>query len=532
MLGAADGGDFAHEMAGKELNHQEARAVVTNPSAVVEVDPEPFEITDAEAVMLQLDDHTRSVDAYDAVTINILDRAISGTSKRSADDTKSDLKSRFRAWTQQHRNCFARHVSDQIGAEGLAAYDDFTRYDAEWVELENELRKAMEDEQKARKRLRNLAIAQLVLLVVPALLAYLLKDTEFVENLFDSDKFLFIFDDVSHDQGWGLLLALIAVWLLIGIVLVVRLARDQVRAEHRVARLATRPKEIFERRQNALREFARLSYVSDQFADWAVALSVILHEPHGRTSTVPVQSDWIDDHPLRCLAIGSPSVSQDTKSGAAIAIRKKIVRQGWLTEAFRLQSDRVRRRYSQLMHVPLEQVQFESDTSTHSDPVTLPGTEETLLSPRSQLRKELVERRYREESREQLVASLSDLSPTELSELVDSVQSPVADLNERKVHEFVDPLTSLDYAPRFASRYGGPSLTPNDMSVEESWAGSTFSNFDTNRESKIVIGRDLIAAYRLQLSRAFYGHELDIVDTAEPDNRRRPDDIDDSDDVG
>jgi len=533
MFGVADGGDFAHAMAGKELSHQEARVVVTNPSVIVEVDPEPFEISDTEAAMLQLDDHTRSVDAYDGVTINILDRAISGASKQLAGDSESDLKSRFRAWTQQHRNCFARHVSNDLGTEGIAAYDDFVRYDLEWDDLENELRLAIEEEQKTRKRIRNLALTQLFLLLSTAVLAYLLKGVGFVKNLFETDKFLWMFEDVSYDPGWGLWLALIAIWLLMLIFLVARLAREQVQAEHRVARVATRPKEVFERRQNSLREFARLSYLSDQFADWVIACSVILHEPHGRTSSTPVQTDWMDDHPLHCLAIGSPSVSQDTKSAAAIAIRKKIVRQGWLSEAFRLQSDRIRRRYSQLMHVPLEQVQFDSDTSTHSDPVTVPGTEEVVLSPRAQLRKELATRRYSEESREELVTSLSDLSPTELSELVDSVQSPVKDLNGRKVHEYVDPLISLDYAPRFATKYGGPSLTPNDMAVEISWAGSTFSKFDINRETKIVVGRDLIAAYRLQLSRPFYCHELMIVGeaTSAEGGHRQSVEIDDSDDV-
>ena len=199
-----------------------------------------------------------------------------------------------------------------------------------------------------------------------------------------------------------------------------------------------------------------------------------------------------------------------------------------------MQSDRIRRRYSQLKHVPLEQVRFDSDTSTHSDPITLPGTEEVLLSPRAQLRKELSERRHSEASREELVTSLSDLSPTELSELVDSVQSPVADLNGRKVAEYVDPLISLDYAPKFASKYGGPSLTPNDMSVEISLAGSTFSKFDINRETKIVVGRDLIAAYRLQLSKPFYCNELAIIGDSTPvDNgQAQPVEIDDSDDVG
>ena len=533
MFGAADGGDFAHAMAGKELIHQDVRAVVTNPSVIVEADPEQFEITDGEASILQLDDHTRSVDAYDAVTINILDRAISGGSNRSDDDTKSNLKSRFQAWTQQHRNCFARHLSNQLGAQGIAAYDDFVRYDVEWNGLENELRQVMDEEQKTRRRIRDLAIAQLVLLFATAVLAYFLKDQPFVEDLFETDKFLWIFEGVYHPPGWGLWLALIAIWFVVLVFLIARLAREQVQAEHRVARLATRPKEVFERRQNALREFARLSYLSDQFADWATACSVILHEPHGRTSSVPVQTDWMDDHPLLCLAIGSPLVSQDTKSAAAIAIRKKIVRQGWLSEAFRLQSDRIRRRYSQLMHIALEQVQFDSDTSTHSDPLILPGTEEIVLSPRAQLRKELAERRHSEESRAELVTSLSDLSPAELSELVDSVQSSVADLNGRKVHEYVDPLTSLDYAPRFATKYGGPLLTPNDMAVGISWAGSTFSKFDINRETKIVVGRDLIAAYRLQLSKPFFCHELQIVgeSTSTENGRRQPLQIDDPDDV-
>jgi hypothetical protein len=533
MLGVADGGDFEHEMAGRELKHQETRAVVRDPAIIVELDPEPFEVSDAEAAMLQLDDHTRAIDAYDAVTVNILDRAIGSLAKRPASEPTADLKSRFQLWTQNNRNCFARQLSNRVGTEGLAAYDDFIRYDKEWVELEQELENAADEELKSRRRLRRLAVGLIAALVVPAILALLLKNNSVVER-FETDKFLWLFENTNHHPAWGLFLVLIVIWLLIAIVFIVRLAREQVRAEHRVARLATRPKEVFEQRQNALHQFARLSYLSDQFADWVTALSVVLHEPHGTTTRAPVQIDWMNDHPLRCLAIGSPSVSQDTKSSAAMGIRKKIVRKGWLSEAFRSQSDRVRRRYSQLKQVPLEQVRFESDTSTHSDPVELPGTEEIVLSPRSQLRKELVERRHSEDAREELVSSLSDLSPAELSELVDFVQSPIEDLSGRSVHEFVDPLTSFDYQPNFASRYGGPSLTPNDMAVETSWAGSTFSNFDTNRESKIVVGRDLIAAYRIQISKSFYPNELSVMDGSLPAPQPPAvgNQIDASDDVG
>jgi len=419
-----------------------------------------------------------------------------------------------------------------MGAEGLAAYDDFIQYDNEWVGLEQELENAADEELKSRRRLRNLAVGLLAALVLPAIVTLLSLEGPLVKR-FETNSFRPDWLPVVP-PGWGLFLILIAIWLVVATVLIIRMAREQVRAEHRVARLATRPKEVFELRQNALHEFARLSYLSDQFADWMTALSVVLHEPHGTTSVAPVQTDWMNDHPLRCLAIGSPSVSQDTKSSAAMGIRKKIVRKGWLSEAFRSESDRVRRRYSQLMHVPLEQVKFESDTSTHSDPIQLPGTEETVLSPRSQLRKELVERRHGEDAREELVSSLSDLSPTELSELVDFVQSPVGDLSGRRVHEFVEPLTSLDYQPNFASRYGGPSLTPNDMAVETSWAGSTFSKFDINRESKIVVGRDLIAAYRVQISKSFYPNELSIMKGA-PAASQTPtveDRIDESDEVG
>jgi hypothetical protein len=140
-----------------------------------------------------------------------------------------------------------------------------------------------------------------------------------------------------------------------------------------------------------------------------------------------------------------------------------------------------------------------------------------LFSPLKQLRSMLEDRTYSSTARSELVESLSDLSPPELAELVNSVQSPVNDLNDRRVRDFIDPLTSPAYAPAFSYSYARANVTPADMEVETSWSGSTFSNFTSNKSKKLVVGRDLITSYRLQISQAFTPDELSLIKKSKPE---------------
>ena len=508
MLGLADGGDFVHSMAGHELEHEQIRGVITDPSKIIRLDNQPFQLTKDQATALKIDERTLKIDSYDGVTANIFDRTLVLASISKGGIAES-VRARFKEWRANQKNCLALQISDDLGKAGGKAYDDFLRYDAEWEDIQDSLSEAVERQQKGQKSVRNTAIILMCLLLIPALLAYALKGSA-VAEWFKTEKVLWLFE-WGDKTAWALFFVGTLAWLLTALLVIAKAARELVQAEHQILFLAKRPKHIFDGRARALSEFARISHLSAQFSDWATAISVVLHEPHGTTVLTQRKESSIEDHPLRSLVIGTPEVSLETKSGAALAIRRRIVNRGWLQRSFQAHANRVRDRYSLLLQIPLDQVQFESDTATSSDPISIPGTEEVLLSPRSQLRSELEDRRHSSTARSELVESLSDLSPSELAELVNSVQSPVNDLNGRRIRDFIDPLTSPAYAPAFAYSYARANVTPADMEVETSWSGSTFSNFDSNLDRKMVTGRDLIASYRLQISQAFTADELTLV---------------------
>jgi hypothetical protein len=514
MLGLADGGDFVHSMAGHELEHEQKRGVITDPSKIIRLDNQPFQLTKDQATALKIDERTLTIDSYDGVTANIFDRTLILASISKGGIAES-VRTRFKEWRANQKNCLALQISQDLGKAAGKAYDDFLRYDAEWEDIEDSLNEAVERQQKGQKSVRNTAIMLICLLAIPALLAYALKGSA-VAKLFETEKVFWLFE-WGDKTAWALFFVGTLAWLLTALTVIARAARELVQAEHQILFLAKRPKHIFDGRTRALSEFARISYLSAQFSDWAAAISVVLHEPYGDANSAPYDESSIEDHPLRCLVIGTPEVSLGTKSGAALAIRRRIVNRSWLQHQFRWYQNKVAQHIAVLKKIPYEEIKFASDTSTSPDFITIPATDMVLFSPLKQLRSMLEDRTYSSTARSELVESLSDLSPPELAELVNSVQSPVNDLNDRRVRDFIDPLTSPAYAPAFSYSYARANVTPADMEVETSWSGSTFSNFTSNKSKKLVVGRDLITSYRLQISQAFTPDELSLIKKSKPE---------------
>ena len=95
MLGLADGGDFVHSMSGHELEHEQTRGVITDPSKIIQFDNQPFQLTKDQATALKFDERTLTVESYDGLTANIFDRTLALTSN-SKGGIADSVRSRFK----------------------------------------------------------------------------------------------------------------------------------------------------------------------------------------------------------------------------------------------------------------------------------------------------------------------------------------------------------------------------------------------------------------------------------------------------
>ena len=544
-FGLVDATDFSGSMQGREASWAQKRAVVGDRALVVaplrngtgafKVAPHEarllslFESNDGDSVFAigssdrwaarlfndQLSKAEQQAHASPQLESEIDDSGAEPKEDAVSDEPEADvrieqigeLRTRFDQWIAERKDTLLWKLGEHLDHSLQQARDSAHASETEFQALPQEWAEYEEQEKKLFPRIRRRTIILAIVFVlglVGVIAAFVV--VPWLSGFVAVGVFVFV-------------LFLLALGYL-------SLARQEVRLEHKLRDLSSRPQTLIETRQRATEELFRLRRLNHQLSDWSDIYSHVIHSPWGQIGEIETAKGWKGPAEILSLATGIPEIDNTRLTGVVLNLRRQICSNGWITKNFLEVAKRSQDRYGQIDDKAAGGlVGAEADPTTSREPVSLiPHTGEPLFEPRMQLLHDLTEARFAAELLKKQEDDLSEsLAKIDTSRLFQKVDCDVPGLDAMSPEDFLGGIVRFSPLPGFEPHFR-PALPPVPAHVSRSIFGMSEAiplEVPEDRLSRTrtkvndVAERFVLAAFRLDLSEDTLIDNILLVDNTD-----------------
>lgn len=522
MFGLADGGDFSGEMAGSESTARLQRAVVGDLHLIANDPLETRVVATGLVDTAGLGSGELELGPHDPRAWEIIER---GHQRRfgenSAGQTPSeesdpepilspDADSRSLGWK------LAKRVSEGE----FEALDALRQASDRYAQLPREISEAATAFQKSRSELLKAVIGTVVGVIAVLAAAVFLATAKEGRSLVGSPDL----SDLAEPAPWIALLSLPVA--AIGLRKLLRSVTGCFQAERRLGQLSRMPEILVERRRRAAAEASRLADLYGQVVDWADICGGVLHNPFGQAELVQTVDHELRDPPERILVVGEADRNDAAVGRLALDLRRRMVAPGWIGRHYGRLLRAFTTNYELSVGLKDDDSDPDKDTTLAPHRIAVPGAGTTVLSPRAQLRNEVLDAVHVEDlyvrERDELLGSVA---PSEWAAVLTPINAPkVSDAPIAPVMFFSELLnpSSMSSAsfPLWCFPEDDMRRTRNARIIERIGASHMTASSESVNLLALTDEQSLLIAYRVDLSALLVASDAVL---AGPPHRRRED---------